>query len=162
MGVVILLVINFSLIYFFTGAVYPIFGLCFTMISIIVSIVARDKKYCRKIISKFIRNWNLDGIEDEKDQNIILLSIAFLIEAIKVGAAIGIFVEVSAILLLALCILLASGFIIEGYSSGMTIGFAYNIAKIAVKVYQFFNSLTDRLMGFIVKVEFSALGIKEA
>ena len=91
----------------------------------------------------------------------ILLSVSFLVGAIKIGATIALFVEISAILFLALAILLATGFWFEGYKSGMTISGAYYISKFTVKIFQLFNSLFDKIMELIVKLEFMALGIEK-
>lgn len=159
-GVIITLIVNFVLIYLFSGAIYPIAGIIYTMLSVIVAFVAKDKAYCKKIISILVRSWDTNVIADKTDENVLLLSVAFLIGAMKIGVAIGIFVEVSMILFIALAILIVSGFLIEGYKSGMTLSGAYNIAKIVVKIYQFFTSLADKIMEFIVKVEFSILKIE--
>lgn len=36
---------------------------------------------------------------------------------------------------------------------------AYYISKFAVKIFQFFNSLFDKIMELVVKIEFLILGI---
>lgn len=159
-GVAIVLVANFVLIFLFSGLIFPIVGIIYTILSVIITFVAKDKKYCRLIISKLVKSWDISGIVDKEDENVLLLSIAFLIGSMKIGAAIGIFIEVSTVLFIALAILLAFGFLFEGYNSGMTVSGAYYIAKIVVKIYQFFNSLSDKIMELIVKIEFCALGIE--
>ena len=58
-----------------------------------------------------------------------------------------------------LIILLATGFWFDGYKSGMTISGAYYISKFTVKIFQLFNSLFDKIMELVVKIEFMALGI---
>lgn len=120
------------------------------------------KKECynKFIINLFVKNWNKNLLYNKRSENIIILSVAFLIGAMKIGAAIGIIVEVSIVLFIALAILIASGFIIEGYSSGMTLSGAYYIAKIVVKVYQLLEIVSDKIMDLIVKIEFSILGIE--
>lgn len=43
----------------------------------------------------------------------------------------------------------------------MTISGAYYISKFTVKIFQLFNSLFDKIMELIVKLEFMALGIEK-
>lgn len=160
-GVLIVLLLNFGLTYFFSGSIYYFVGILYTAISMVLTFSLRNSKYCYKVIDIFVRNWKNSEIIGEENRNTILLSVAFLIGAMKIGAAIAVFVEVSAILLLALIILLASGFWFDGYKSGMTISGAYYISKITIKIFQLFNSLFDKIMELIVKIEFMVLGIND-
>ena len=82
---------------------------------------------------------------NEQERNSCLVSIAFLILSLKVGAGIALIVEGLAIVLVAFCILIASGWLIEGRASGMSVGLAYNISKLVMKIYLFLNSLVDKL-----------------
>lgn len=158
-GVVIVLLLNFGLTFFFSGSVYYFVGFIYTFIAVLLTLLLRKSPKCYGVINLFVRNWKNSELIGEESGNMILLSAAFLIGAVKIGAAIALFVEVSAILFLALAILLASGFWFEGYKSGMTISGAYYISKFAVKIFQLFNSLFDRIMELIVKFEFMFLGI---
>lgn len=158
-GVVIVLLLNFGLTYFFTGSVYYFVGVFYTAISILLTLSLRKSKNCYKVINLLVWNWQNSELIGEENGNMILLSVAFLIGAIKVGAAIALFVEVSAILILALIILLATGFWFDGYKSGMTVSGAYYISKFTIKIFQFFNSLFDKIMELVVKIEFMILRV---
>ncbi|MCI9412640.1 MAG: hypothetical protein HFG36_11335 [Eubacterium sp.] len=158
-GVFIVLLLNFGLVYFFSGSVYYFVGIFYTFIAILLTLLLKKSTKCYVLINIFVKNWENSELIGEENGNMILLSVAFLIGAIKIGAAIALFVEVSAILFLALAILLATGFWFDGYKSGMTISGAYYISKFAVKIFELFNSLFDRIMELIVKIEFIALGI---
>lgn len=63
------------------------------------------------------------------------MSVACLTLSLKIGAAIAIFVETSAVILVAFCILLAFGYLFDGSASGMTIGLSYNIARLVIKIF---------------------------
>lgn len=158
-GVIIVLLLNFGLTFFFSGSIYYFVGIFYTLISILLTLCLRKSKYCYKVLNLLVINWENSELIGAESGNMILLSAAFLIGSIKIGAAITLFVEVSAILFLALAILLATGFWFDGYKSGMTISGAYYISKFAVKIFQFFNSLFDKIMELIVKIEFMILGI---
>lgn len=158
-GVVIVLLLNFGLTYFFSGSIYYFVGFFYTAMSILLTILLRKSNYCNKVIDLLVRNWENSELIGEEGGNMIMLSVAFLIGSIKIGAAIALFVEVSAILFFTLAILLATGFWFDGYKSGITISGAYYISKFTVKIFQFFNSLFDRIMELVVKIEFMVLGI---
>lgn len=158
-GVVIVLLINFGLTFFFSGSIYYFIGLFYTLLSILLTFSLRKSTYCYKVINLLVVNWENCELIGKEGGNMILLSVAFLIGSIKIGTAIALFVEVSAILFLALAILLATGFWFDGYKSGMTISGAYYISKFAVKIFQFVNSLFDKIMELVVKIEFMVLGI---
>ncbi len=157
---IIVLVMNFVLIYLFSGSIFVFIGIVYTALSILLTLLIKKECYNKFIINLFVKNWNKNLLYNKRSENIIILSVAFLIGAMKIGAAIGIIVEVSIVLFIALAILIASGFIIEGYSSGMTLSGAYYIAKIVVKVYQLLEIVSDKIMDLIVKIEFSILGIE--
>ncbi len=158
-GVIIVLFLNFGLTFFFSGSIYYFVGIFYTLISILLTLCLRKSNYCYKVLNLLVRNWENSELIGAESGNMILLSAAFLIGSIKIGTAITLFVEVSAILFLALAILLATGFWFDGYKSGMTISGAYYISKFAVKIFQFFNSLFDKIIELVVKIEFMILGI---
>lgn len=105
-----MLLLNFGLVYFFSGSVYYFVGIFYTFIAILLTLLLRKSKQCYALINVFVKNWGNSELIGEENGNMILLSVAFLIGAIKIGAAIALFVEVSAILFLVLAILLATGF----------------------------------------------------
>lgn len=77
------------------------------------------------------------------------------------GAAIALIIEGAAVIIIAFCILLASGWLFLGRESGMSVGLAYLISKLVMKIYLFCNSLADKLAMAVVRVEFSVLKIEE-
>ena len=160
-GTVIVFVINLGLIYFFSGSIYPVVGILYTTLALILTITLSDTKYCYGIINVLVRNWRKSKIIGDRNGNSIMLSAAFLIGAMKIGAVTAMFVEFGAIVILALAILIASGFLFDGYKSGMTISGAFFIAKILIKIANFFYSIFDKIMELVVKIEFKILGIEQ-
>lgn len=156
-GKFIFLVMNFGLILFFTGNFYLMLGVICTVLSIIITLLFRNNFVGYYIISSQIKNYK-DKIG--KENRVLLLSIAFLVLSMKLSAAIAIVVEISGILLIALAILIASGYIIEGRQSGMSIGLAYYLSKAVVKIYLLLSSLIDKIVELIVKFEFYILKIE--
>lgn len=154
------LTLNFLLIYVFSGLIYNFVGIIYTALSIILTFLLRNTKYCYNVINILVRNWRKSEIIGDSNGNAIMLSAAFLIGSMKIGAAICTFVGFGAVIFLALAFLLACGFLFEGYKSGATISGAYYLAKILVKIYQFLNSAFDKIMELIVKIEFKALKIE--
>lgn len=165
LGIFIVLMINFVLMYLFSGSIYFWVGIIYTIISIVLTLTLKNSQYSKVIIKLMVKSWNEDVLQNKEDENMILLSVAFLIGSMKIGAAIAIFVEVSAILFIALAILIATGFFVEGYGSGMTLGGAYNLGKWILKIGQFLFLFLDKVMGWImdliVKIEFSILRIEK-
>ena len=160
-GTWIVLILNFGLIYFFSGSVYSFVGIIYTALSVILTIALRNTRCCYGIMNVLFRNWRECGIVGDKNGNAIMLSPAFLIGSMKIGAAIAIFVQFGAIAILALSILIASGFLFDENKSGMTISGAWFIAKILIKITYFFYSIFDKIMELVVKIEFKILGIEQ-
>ena len=90
----------------------------------------------------------------------MLLSAALLSVDIKICAVIGVAIEGFAVVLIAFAILIAFGYFFEGPRSGMTIGLAYQIGKMIVKVASFFYSIWEKIMIAVAKMEFSILRIE--
>lgn len=155
-----ILTLNFLLIYVFSGLIYNFIGIVYTALSIILTFSLRNTKYCYNVINVLVKNWRKSEIIGDANGNTIMLSAAFLIGAMKIGAVIGTFVGFGATVLLVLAFLLACGFFFEGHTSGASISGVYYIAKIFVKIYQFLNSAFDKIMELIVKIEFKVLKIE--
>lgn len=160
-GTVIVFIINLGLIYYFSSSIYPVVGLLYTALALILTITLYDTRYCYGIINVLVRNWKKSEMIGEKNGNLIMLSVAFLIGAMKIGAVILMFVEFGAISIFVLAILIAFGFLFDGYKSGITISGAFFIAKIIVKIGIFFYSIFDKIMELVVKIEFKILGIEQ-
>lgn len=157
---IIILIINYILTLFFAGGYYPAVGVVLCIASVMFSLLDKGTVIGEYIVLSQIRSWNPGDLVEAKDKRPVLLSISFLTLSMKIGAAIAVFVEVSAVLLLAFCILIASGYLFEGRKSGMSIGGAWAISKLVVKVYLFFTSLVDKLADLIVKIEFALLKVE--
>lgn len=157
--VIIALIINCGLIWFFTCSFYPFIGLAYTILSL-----AGTLYFCNREFGKCIINKELRFIDNRyvysNEANIILLSAAFLSLGIKLGAAIALFVYTGATLLLTFCILLAMGYFFEGTQSGITVGLAYSIAKLCFKLYQLLDWIPDKIAELLVWIEFKLLGIE--
>lgn len=153
--------INIMLTMFFAGAYYVGVGVIMAIVSIIMSCFLHENKIAYYIIRSQIKKYNINILSDRKEHNSLLISIAFLIMAEKIGAAIAMIVEGAAIILLAFCILLASGWFLMGSSSGMSVGSAYNISRVVMKIYLLCNSLIEKMALLIVKIEFSLLKIEK-
>ena len=153
--------INLLLTFFFAGGYYAIVGILLVILSTIVAAFLPTSEVGHFIIRSQIKSYNEELLGNEQERNSCLVSIAFLILSLKVGAGIALIVEGLAIVLVAFCILIASGWLIEGRASGMSVGLAYNISKLVMKVYLFLNSLVDKLAMQIVKIEFQILEIEE-
>lgn len=153
--------INIMLTMFFAGSYYAGVGIIMGVISIIMSCFLKENKVAYCIIKSQIKKYDLNILSDRKEHNSLLVSIAFLIMAVKIGAAIAMIVEGAAIILLAFCILLVSGWLLMGSSSGMSVGSAYNISRVVMKIYLLCNSLIEKLALLIVKMEFLLLKIEK-
>lgn len=158
---IVVQVINLALAYFFTSSFLPDIGIIVGVIYVVVSALGIYYLRDKKIGWKFV-NWQLipldEGIHDNEEMG-ILLSAAFLALGMKIGTALALAVSVSMTLAIAFCILLATGYIIEGRKSGMTVSGAWYIAKAVIWAYNKLNGLYDFIAQQIVKLEFYILKI---
>jgi len=155
----IAIIANIGLSVFFAGSYYYFVGLIMGMLCIL-SFIFKDTVVGDLIIKSQIHNYNRFLLGDEKEDKLILLTIAFLVLSMKVGAIIALVVEGLVILIVAFCILLAFGWFFDGVQSGVSPGIAYAISRIIVKIYLFLNSAVSKIAEWIVKLEFSILGIE--
>ena len=158
---ILVVVINLGLTYFFVGGFLPKTGPFIAIVYILISIIGifflRNKEYWTKFVNYQLKSLD-NGVRDIKERE-ILISAAFLALGMKIGTALALAVAFAGTVVIAFCILLASGFIIEGRKSGMSVGGAWTIAKVVVKVYNFINGVYDSIVTVIVKIEFKALKI---
>lgn len=152
---------NLALTFVFSGSFLPeigfIVGTIYTIISGIGTFYLRDKEAGIKFINSHLVALD-DGIHDEKEK-VILLSAAFMAVGMKIGTALGLAVGFGMVAILAFCILLATGYIIEGSGSGMTAKGAWQIAKLIIWIYNKLNGLYEFIAKCIVKLEFHILKI---
>ena len=156
---IVVLIINFGLICFFTTPIYPLIGIVYTLLSILGTFLLSDSPFGQRIINKQITVWGENMGNDSDETNKILLSSAFLSLGMKIGAVITALVYGSAALMIAIALLLASGFFFSGSKSGVTPGGAFTLGKLLVKVYGFVTTIFDKVVELFVKLEFAFLGI---
>lgn len=153
--------INLALAYFFMSSFLPNIGIIVEIIYVMISAIGIYYLRDKNLGCKFV-NWQLisldDGINDNEEMG-ILISAAFLALGMKIGTVLALAVSVSMTLAIAFCILLASGYIIEGKKSGMTISGSWYIAKAVMWVYNKLNGLYEFIAQQIVKLEFHVLKI---
>ena len=148
---------------FFAGGDYYIVGVVLSVLCLISSIFLSECKWMHVLAKIAIRSNNIDMYFSEGNANRILISVAFLALAVKVGILIHIGFMFAMTVILALVILLASGFFFEGYNSGMTITGAYNISKIILKLSWIIDPILkvfDKLFELIIKAEYKILKVK--
>lgn len=160
---VIILLINFGLTFFFSGSEYVIWGIIFTLISVICSVCIPEcdmgNKINNVIIRSQIKSWDMQNIVKYEFQIPILKSISFLVLSMKLAAIIGIVIEFFVIAKVFIAILVASGWLIEGKKSGMDAGTAVSLSVIMIKIYKLITSCIDKIVEWLVRLEFSVLGI---
>ena len=142
---------------------FPIFGIALSILSMLCSIFFSEYVWMHVFATTVIRSHNIGKYFSKGNANRIVISVAFLSLAVKIGVLIKIGIYLVALLLVTVAILLASGFFFEGRSSGMSITGAYNISKILLKIYSFIEPVMkwcDTLFEWIIKGEYKILGIE--
>ena len=160
---VIIITLNTVGVFFFTGMDFPIFGIALSILSILCSIFFSEYVWMHVFATTVIRSHNIVKYFSKGNANRIVISVAFLSLAVKIGVLIKTGIYLVALLLVTVAILLASGFFFEGRSSGMSITGAYNISKILLKIYSFIEPVIkwcDTLFEWIIKGEYKILGIE--
>ena len=160
---VIIITLNTIGVFFFTGMDFPIFGIALSILSILCSIFFSEYVWMHVFATTVIRSHNIGKYFSKGYANRIVISVAFLSLAVKIGVLIKTGIYLVALLLVTVAILLASGFFFEGRSSGMSITGAYNISKILLKIYSFIEPVIkwcDTLFEWIIKGEYKILGIE--
>ena len=159
---IVVIIINLVLTYIFVGGFLPTYGTIVGIIYIVISICGicyyrKKKSIPLKFINRFLVSTG-DGVYDIQ-KNEIMVSAAFLALGMKIGTVFALLVSVGMVIVIALCILIATGFFIEGRKSGMTISGALGIAKVVVWIYEKINGLYEFIARQIVKIEFKILKI---
>lgn len=160
---VIIITLNTFGVFFFTGMDFPIFGIALSILSMLCSIFFSEYVWMHVFATTVIRSHNIGKYFSKGNANRIVISVAFLSLAVKIGVLIKTGIYLVALLLVTVAILLASGFFFEGRSSGMSITGAYNISKILLKIYSFIEPVIkwcDTLFEWIIKGEYKILGIE--
>lgn len=160
---VIIITLNTIGVFFFTGMDFPILGIALSILSMLCSIFFSEYVWMHVFATTVIRSHNIGKYFSKGNANRIVISVAFLSLAVKIGVLIKTGIYLVALLLVTVAILLASGFFFEGRSSGMSITGAYNISKILLKIYSFIEPVIkwcDTLFEWIIKGEYKILGIE--
>lgn len=159
----IIITLNTFGVFFFIGMDFPIFGIALSILSMLCSIFFSEYVWMHVFATTVIRSHNIGKYFSKGNANRIVISVAFLSLAVKIGVLIKTGTYLVALLLVTVAILLASGFFFEGRSSGMSITGAYNISKILLKIYSFIEPVMkwcDTLFEWIIKGEYKILGIE--
>ena len=159
----IIITLNTFGVFFFIGMDFPIFGIALSILSMLCSIFFSEYVWMHVFATTVIRSHNIGKYFSKGNANRIVISVAFLSLAVKIGVLIKTGIYLVALLLVTVAILLASGFFFEGRSSGMSITGAYNISKILLKIYSFLEPVMkwcDTLFEWIIKGEYKILGIE--
>ncbi len=159
----IIITLNTFGVFFFIGMDFPIFGIALSILSMLCSIFFSEYVWMHVFATTVIRSHNIGKYFSKGNANRIVISVAFLSLAVKIGVLIKTGIYLVALLLVTVAILLASGFFFEGRSSGMSITGAYNISKILLKIYSFIEPVMkwcDTLFEWIIKGEYKILGIE--
>ena len=159
----IIIKLNTFGVFFFAGMDFPIFGIALSILSMLCSIFFSEYVWMHVFATTVIRSHNIGKYFSKGNANRIMISVAFLSLAVKIGVLIKTGIYLVALLLVTVAILLASGFFFEGRSSGMSITGAYNISKILLKIYSFIEPVIkwcDTLFEWIIKGEYRILGIE--
>lgn len=159
----IIVTLNLVLTYIFTGGflpqIGPIVGVIYTIVSIVGIFYLRNRDRWVKFVNSQLKP--MDGKDHEVQDEEILISAAFLALGMKIGTVLGLAVGFSMTVILAFCILLVTGYLIEGRKSGMTIRGAWYIAKFLVWLFNKINGIYEIIAEQIVKIEFEVLNIGE-
>lgn len=159
----IIITLNTFGVFFFAGMDFPIFGIALSILSMLCSIFFSEYVWMHVFATTVIRSHNIGKYFSKGNANRIMISVAFLSLAVKIGVLIKTGIYLVALLLVTVAILLASGFFFEGRSSGMSITGAYNISKILLKIYSFIEPVIkwcDTLFEWVIKGEYKILGIE--
>lgn len=159
----IIITLNTFGVFFFAGMDFPIFGIALSILSMLCSIFFSEYVWMHVFATTVIRSHNIGKFFSKGNANRILISVAFLSLAVKIGVLIKTGIILIAILLVTVAILLASGFFFGGSSSGMSITGTFSISKILFKIYSFIEPIIkwcDTLFELIIKGEYKLLGIK--
>lgn len=152
--------LNMIATFFFAGVYYPIIGIVISVCSIISCLFFAENKWMHCFVKAVIKTHNINILFQKGYANRLLVSIAFLACSMKIGILVALFVETGAVVVGMLLVLIVSGYLFEGRSSGMTISGAWNISKIIIKVYLFLTSWIDKIFELLIKLEYTVLNIE--
>lgn len=141
------------------SAYYPVVGIAYVVLCVLMLTVGYNTVFGSFLIRTQMKKWGNKVDEIVFSEKRLLTSIACLTLSLKIGAAVALFVETGAALMIAFCILMAFGWFFEGAASGMTVSLSWGIARIAVKIFTLLSIGFDKIAEWIAKAELSILKI---
>lgn len=157
----IIIGINLILSYIFMSSFLPRIGIITGVIYVVISVIGilylKKENRWVKFVNSQIRPTN--GKNQEVYEADVIISVAFLALGMKIGTFLGLAVTFSMVLMLTFCILLVSGYIIEGRKSGITIKTAWDSAKIIIWVFNKINGIYGFIAEKTAEFEFEILKI---
>lgn len=157
----IIIGVNLILSYIFISGFLPQIGIITGIIYVIISVIGilylKNENRWVKFVNSQIKPTN--GKSQEVYEIELIISVAFLALGMKIGTVLGLIVTFGLVVTLTFCILLTSGYIIEGRKSGMTIRKAWNSAKIIIWIFNKINGIYEFIAEKIAKVEFDILKV---
>ncbi len=155
-----IIALNISLGIVITSAFYPVVGIVVLVFSLLMLTIGCNTTIVTFFFRTQMKNWGDKVSKIVFSEKRLLMSVACLTFSLKVGAAIALFVETGAVVLLAFCILLVFGYFFEGAASSMSIGLSYNIARLVIKIFSLVSIGFDKIAEWIAKAELRFLNIK--
>lgn len=156
---IFIIIINAALSTLVTSVYYPIIGVFMLVFSVFMQLLGINSVLGNLFVATQMRQWG-DKVSDVVyTEKRLLVSVSCLTFSLKVGVAVALFVETSAIIIVAFVILLVFGYFFEGSASGMTIGLGYNIAHMAIKLFSSLSIGFEKIAEWIAKIELHILNI---
>lgn len=159
----IIIGVNLILSYIFISGFLPQIGIITGIIYVIISVIGilylKNENRWVKFVNSQIKPANGKSQEVEVYKVEIIISVSFLVLGMKIGTVLGLAVTFSMVLILAFCILLATGYIVEGRKSGMTIKTAWESAKLIIWIFNKINGIYEFIAEKIAKLEFDILKV---
>lgn len=155
-----IITLNMILGFIITSVYYPIVGIAVSVFNGAMLTIG-----CQNALGAFFVRSQMKNLGNKVDKIVfsedrLLMSITCLVFSLKIGAIITVFVETSAIFIIAFCILLASGYLFQGPLSGMTLISSYKIASLIFKIFSLLSIGFDKIAEWIAKAELRILNIE--
>lgn len=155
-----IIAINCLLGFAINCAFYPTIGILILLSNILLLIIGCNNSFGKVFVGLQMKHWG-DSVSHCLFENPhLLMSVACLSFSLKAGAAVTLFVETGAVIMIAFCLLIAFGYFFDGAASGMTAGLSYEIARFVVKLFSFISIGFDKIAEWIAKAELHILGIE--
>lgn len=144
-----------------TSPFYPFVGVVFAVFSSIMVEFVSNTSVGMYFIRKQTQNWGNNVADIVFKEKKLLMSVVCLTLALKIGAAIALFVEIGAAVFIAFSLLLIFGYFFNGplsILSGMIN--SWYIARFILKIFSLLSIGFDKIAEWIAKGELALLNIK--